>query len=568
MTGIEDANDASTAGATPRDRSSTRWARDGTVRARGRAFRDGSLLSASDLAAHVAGVDSLDAFAARLDELNGFFAVVVESDEKQFAGVDHVRSIPLWYAPEAGVVTDDPQAVRERAGNPGHDQYAENELLVTGSVFDGRTLYDGIYTVQPGEAVELDGGDVTRRRYFEYHPRTDESVGDADASARFDDAVDRMGDRLSEVVGDRQAVVALSGGNDSRLVATLLAERGHDVLAYSFGPPDHRDVVTAKRVADSLDIPWEYVEYTTQLWRDWYCSDERARFVAEHGALDSITNYGLLPALSALRERGLVDGDAVCFSGQTVAGTSERVPPHVDKPNPGVEDIVDAIVAYERRWQHDDPSFAERFRDGVRARLPDPEISTVPEAFAAFEHAKWNGRYVRYFVADVRQYDRFDLDWWLPLWDREFVDAWSDVPFAARRERHEYTQAGARKYADAAGISVQEAVDMAAKPTSKSRVGSVVEWGAGHVEGTPLAPLLAPLYWRFQRSGDDYENHPLGSWGVLPREVFEALYTGREDIHAFQTLAAAGRADYVEGWVRDPPENGVLHLEPAEDATE
>ncbi|GGL55781.1 asparagine synthase-related protein [Halocalculus aciditolerans] len=550
-----------TPNATTMNRSTREWTREHGVAVRGRAFRDGDHLTGSDLAAHVAGVDSLDAFADRLDELNGFFAVVAESGEKTFAGVDHVRSIPLWYAPEAGVVTDDPRAVREELEELTTDAHGLRELLVTGTVFGGRTRYEEVYTVRPGEAVELAAGEVSRTRYARYWPRTDARAGDDGVLDRIDAAFGRAGDRLSEVVGDRQAVVALSGGHDSRLVATLLAERGHDVLAYSYGRPEHRDVVAAKRVADSLDIPWEYVEYTTQLWRDWYCSDERARFVAEHGTLDSIPNYGSLPALSALRERGLVDDDAVCLSGQTVAGTSESVPVQLDAQTPDGDDVVDAVVAAAAHWRYDHDAFDRRFRDGIRARLPDAEISTVPEAFAALEHAKWDSYHTRYFVADVRQYDRFDLDWWLPLWDREFVDAWSDVPFAERRGKRAYATAATRRYAAAADVPLSDARALAAAPETPSSVESIVERLADRATGTPLAALLAPLYWRFRRSRGDYDDHPLGWWGIVPRALFDALYTGREDVHSFQTLAAAGRADYVEGRVRDPPKRGVVPLD-------
>ena len=44
-------------------------------------------------------------------------------------------------------------------------------------------------------------------------------------------------------------------------------------------------------------------------------------------------------------------------------------------------------------------------------------------------------RQCKYIVNNVRCYEFHDADWWLPLWDREFVSVWQDVPLAMRRHR-------------------------------------------------------------------------------------------------------------------------------------
>jgi len=90
------------------------WTRAGAVAVCGGAFRDGDHLVGEALCDQFADVDSLSAFVAALDGLNGFFAVGVERDDETLLGVDHVRSIPLVYAPDAGVVSDDPRVVTDR----------------------------------------------------------------------------------------------------------------------------------------------------------------------------------------------------------------------------------------------------------------------------------------------------------------------------------------------------------------------------------------------------------------------------------------------------------------------
>lgn len=539
------------------------WVVDGDVAARGAAFFDGELLRGTDLAAHVAGADTLAAFADRLDALNGFFGVVVERADETFVGVDHVRSVPLLYAPAEGVVSDDARWLVDRLGAPAFDPAAESELLVAGSVLDDRTLVPGMWTVRPGEAVRLRDGSAESVRYTEYAPRTDDAAaGGAEASGGdgLEAALDAAFDRFARVIGDRQVALPLSGGYDSRLIATELAERDCDLLTFSFGTPDAEDVRVARDVAAALDVPWEFVEYTTDRWAEWYRSPERPAFVDSAFTYDAIPNYGTVPALSELRASGVVDADAVCTSGQTVAGMSENVPRELDVPAPTRADLVDAVVDYWRRWQWNDPAFDAHVRSRIEAMLPPDDVGTLPAAFAAYERWKLADRHVKYFVADVRQYDFHGLDWWLPLWDREVVAAWERVPFARRREKQRFCEEIDRRFAAAAGIDRGEAASFATETTAPSLAGRAVDWVAEHAVDSPVAPLLAPVYWRLQRRRSDYGDHPLGWYGIVPPDLFAQLYSGREDVHFLQTLEAVGRASFVDGTVENPPRDGVVSV--------
>jgi asparagine synthase (glutamine-hydrolysing) len=548
----------------------------GRVSVRGRAFAGETLLDGTALAAHFGdaaaldGPDPLAEFAAALDALNGFFAVVVERPDETFAGVDHVHSIPLVYAPAEGLVSDDARRLADRLGAGGYDPLAESELLVSGNVLGDRTLVPGLRALRPGEAVKLVDGEAERTRYAAFEPRTDEGVDDGGALERLERAVDAAFDRLSTVVGDRQVALALSGGADSRLVATELAARDHDVVTYSFGTSGNEDVRVAREVAAALDLQWEIVAYSTDSWREWYVSPERAAFVDRAFTYDSIPNYGTVPALSELRDRGVLDDDAVCSSGQTVAGVSENVPAAFETPAPDADDVVDAVLEYWARWGWENPAFDRVVRERIAAAVADGgepaadgsagEIDSFSTAFAAFERWKHDERHTKYFVADVRQYDFFGLDWWLPLWDREVVAAWANVSVADRRRKRAYADLVDRRFAAQTGLDRAAATAFTVESEAPTFAGRLIDAAAERVVDSPVAPYLRGVYWRLQRARSDYGDHPLGWYGIVPPELFARLYSGREDVHALQTLEAVGRASFVEGTVTDPPRDGVLSL--------
>jgi len=553
--------------------SERRWTGVGPVAVRGQAFRGDDLLAGESLCEHFADATTLDAFAEALDALNGFFAVVVDGTDGVLLGVDHVRSIPLVYAPAApSLAGDDVTAVAERLDGA-YDPLAESEFLVSGGVLDDRTLFSDLRTVRPGEAVRLADGESETVRYTDFRPRVDEPPGDgdtagdgdadpddADARERLETAIDAAFDRFAEVVGDRQVAVALSGGYDSRLLVTELARRDVDLLTYSFGRPDAEDVRVARDVAAALAVPWEFVEYSTERWGAWYRSPERPSYVERAFTYDSIPNYGSLPAVSRLRGRDVIDENAVCSSGQTVVGVSENVPGEIETAAPTRADLVDAIVRYLARWQWENPAFDAALRSQVEASIPGGEVESLPDAFARFERWKRLERHTKYFVADVRQYDFHGLEWWLPLWDRAVVDAWAAVPFPRRREKGLYRSVVDRRFAAVTGFSRDETTGMTVRTSAPSFAGRLVDGAAERVVDSPIAPLLRGLYWRFQRRRSDYGDHPLGWYGILPPDLFARLYSGREDVHALQALEAVGRASFVDGTVTDPPRDGVLSL--------
>lgn len=536
------------------------WNLDDGVAVRGGAFVDDEYREGPELHTAFAGVDTLAAFVAALDRVAGFFAVAIDTGEGCLVAVDHARSIPMVYAPERMLVGDDARALREDGEATSWDPVAESELLVGGNVLDNRTLDPGVRTVRPGEAVWIGPEDVETIRYAAFDPRTDGPAHDAAAEERLSDAIDAAFDRFARLVGDRRVAIALSGGADSRLVVTELASRDVDLLAYSFGREDAEDVRVARRVAALLDVPWVHVPYSSDRWREWYLGDERSAYVRSAAQLDAIPNYGAMPSIAALRERGYLPSDAVCSSGQTVAGLSEDLPVPPDRDCPTREAVVEGIVRYWSRWRVDDGAFEAVLREQIAGTLPGGDPLSLAEALGAMERWKLDERHSKYFLAEVRQYDFHGLDWWLPLWDPQVVDAWADVPFARRRGKQCYRELVDRRFAGAAGIPVADAAGLGVSVTAPTTIGRLIDDVAERVVDTPVAPLLAGVYWRLQRARSDYGDHPLGWYGILPPELFAQLYSGREDIHAMQALETVGRASFVDGTVTDPPVDGVLSL--------
>ena len=64
-------------------------------------------------------------------------------------------------------------------------------------------------------------------------------------------------------------IIPLSGGLDSRAILANLLEQldSHKIIAVTYGLPDSPDVKTAKHIAKSLDIQWDWINLSEYEWK-------------------------------------------------------------------------------------------------------------------------------------------------------------------------------------------------------------------------------------------------------------------------------------------------------------
>jgi asparagine synthase (glutamine-hydrolysing) len=556
------------------------WCRDGAVAARGTAFVDGARHDAEALATLFTGVNDRASFRATVESLSGFFAVVRVLDGTVLAATDHVRSVPLFYAPDLGVVSDSARHLRRRLGTRPVDTVAEAEYLAATYVTGGETLYPDVRTLRAGEvlALETTGGDRTNdrgggdegtdrtggavddprwesERYWTYAPSATAADPDrtpTDRLAAFDDALVGAFERLLAVADGRPVAVPLSGGVDSRLVATMLVRLGaEDVRAFTYGRPGTPDVRVAERVADELDLPWRHVPYDAERWRERFASPDRTAYYERADGFDAVPNLSAWPAVSDLLAEGWLPDDAVVVPGQTVAEIAGHLPAALLDDDATAGDAVASVLdRHYRQWAYDDRlerAFAARVRRVVDGRCDPADPTSV---YAAWE---WQERQAKFLCGDGRIYEHVGLDWWFPLWDPAVARAWGAFPASARLDKRRYDAFVAALYADVADVDRR-----AAERTQldEDRLAAGLRRVRGAVAASPLADLVRPVYRRFRVRTASRESGPFAQFGVVPPEQFERLYEAGRTHHGFRALVAVGRLSFDParegGWPDEP----------------
>ncbi|APX96782.1 asparagine synthase-related protein [Natronorubrum daqingense] len=583
------------------------WTHEDGISVRGRAFAEESLLEGEALARRFHdAVDRADpdnslesiseAVADAAVTLEGFYAAVVRTPDVTILVADGARSIPLYYDASGTIVSDRGTVVRDSI-EAERDPVAENEFLLTRYVTGPETVWQSVFAIQPGEVVRLEDGNVTRGTYREYWP-AGPSVGSGaeDPESRLEAALETALDRLERVAGDRPVVLPLSGGYDSRLLASSLVARGREVIGFTFGRSGHPDVEMSRAVASRLGIQWEFLPYDEETWREWYHASSGVRYRERAFGGDALPFLAEWPALRELLERGRIPQDALYCPGHTVATPSERLPvftgessrgrsgrsggcvPATDgaddeseskpdsEPESRIEASLEALVEYVLEthyglWEWDDDAFREaaleRIRRGVLGGRQPEQLTDPTRLAAGYERWEWRGRMSTFTNGDLRAYEDAGVDWWLPLWDPAYVRAWEQVPLEQRREKAAHASLAVEAYRNAANVSKRRArrTDRSLSPFDRclSLLRHTPVRQFSERDGDWLPPFLAP-----RSSWSEPGQHPLAWYGAVDDEVLERVPDSR-GFYALRTAAKTGRLR-LSKLTESVPENGRIEL--------
>jgi len=530
-----------------------RWKIDGGIYATGRAFLDEEYRDTDGLVDLFDSIRSFTDFASVAKKLNGCYAVIVDTDDWTYAATDHARTVPLFYdVGDRPVVSDSARWLREQSGVREYDPIAESEFALAQYVTGRNTLFSNTKTLRAGEAVRIGRSEtpagIDVRRYYSYIPRGKNSRNETELLRRLDQTLTNAVDRLVEVADGRPIAVPLSGGYDSRLVIVLLKSVGYEeVVAFSFGRSGNDDAAVSKQVAATLDVPWEFVEYTPDSWHEWFSSDDRKAYYNRSFNYDSIPNMGMMPAARALLDSGRLPADTIFCPGQTVATPSEHIPERTS-PRMDTKDVIEYIIdRHFSLWNWSNDAFREIEHQRIADALPTSGVVSLSDAAAAYEKWEWEERQAKFINGDVRQYEFLNADWWLPLWDREFVDFWATVPLEHRRDKALLRNYVAKKYAEIADIPVRKA-----KISNQHR--GIVNRVKTRVSDSSLKPVLRPIYrWAVNDEAALSGEH-WGWYGIVPDEQLDELRAAASNVYSFRVLEALGRLSF------DPPrqEPGLL----------
>ena len=145
------------------------------------------------------------------------------------------------------------------------DNVNSDEFLSIGFVAGEETLLQDIFQVQAGEYLIFDDNKLKKEFYFDYLTKKISTKSFDELKSEFLDILRDSIQRIIKLANGRHIVLPLSGGYDSRLIASLLKQANYqNVTCFTYGKKNSPEVIISKKVANELGFKWFFVEYNEQ----------------------------------------------------------------------------------------------------------------------------------------------------------------------------------------------------------------------------------------------------------------------------------------------------------------
>ncbi len=224
-------------------------------------YRDSNLIN------YFSQARSWEEFKELCKEANGSFRIVLKREEEYWLATDHRASYHIYY-------THSPSEQSCAIGTNGFDllkHLKEKAWRKSSLAFflnkactpQHYTLLKDLYSLPPATALRIQEGAIGTPERYEEIPSLDEGLSlksEDEILELFQGELDQASKRFIRHLDGRQAVISLTGGFDSRLIATQLkCFHYENVLCVSYGKEGNEDMRKAKLVAERLDYPFHYI---------------------------------------------------------------------------------------------------------------------------------------------------------------------------------------------------------------------------------------------------------------------------------------------------------------------
>ena len=378
------------------------WFSDENVYCKGFVFTpDGKFLRGKPMLEYFAGIRDTNELTRKVSQANGMFSVILFGENRVWIACDRMRTFPLFYsfAGDPGmIVSDSVEQIIADTGEWSLNPEASLEFLAAGYVTGRETLARDIWQVRSAEIIEIcmydkeKTGTTTRENqaglihesegirissgiYSSYRCRDSRLISLDEAMQELDDVLKGLFQRLVDSLQGRTAVIALSGGYDSRLILAMLHKLKYkNLVCFSYGREGNAEIQIAGRVCEKLGTRFIPVIYTRQLiegFADNPAFREYAAYSSNRVSMFFLQEYF---AVMYLKEKELIPHDAVFIpghSGDFFAG-SQLIKHGLVESDESIDKIVRRIVHLKYSWTDGRKEhlkvFAERVKHSIREK--------------------------------------------------------------------------------------------------------------------------------------------------------------------------------------------------------
>lgn len=415
------------------------WFSNGNCHAKGYVYHKGQCLMGMELVHYFSKLfNKEENFVELAKKINGCFVFIISNEDYHLAISDKFRSFPLFWSLNNNkfIISDDASVIYDKCAEMELDPVSEEEFIKLYCVSGHHTLYKNIFKIPAGNILEVKNNKHQLHIYWDHNHNYESNFSSNSLMKELDKVCNSMFERLITSLDGKTAVIPLSGGLDSRLIAVMLKKLGYkNVICYTYGRRKGFEAVLAEKIAKKLEFPWYFIEYTSGIFQHYFT--EEAESYRKYGF-----NYSSLPheqdyfALTDLKSKGLIPDNSIFipgFCGDLLAGSYLPDYYTTNKLQPNQTSLLNLIL--NSLYEPDNTqSFA--LLERLKQQLKAPE--NIEQLINLYEAWFTTNKVSNYIINSVKVYEYFGYEWRMPLWDDEWMQIWYSLPNEFRYDKNFY----------------------------------------------------------------------------------------------------------------------------------
>lgn len=367
----------------------------------------------------------------------GLFTIIIMVSESEFLLInDIIRAFPVFYYKNDNNIhlSDDIDVILKDINIKEINSVSKSEFVSAGFVSGHNTLINNIQITQSGELLLFKNNFLTIESYFNYSISKPNQSSKEELETKSKLIIDNTFKRLVESLNGRMAVIPLSGGLDSRLIACKLKELGHEkILCYTFGNSSNNpEKITSEKVAKKLGLDWVFIEYNQENIGKFINSMHFIEYYKYYTQYSSSFMFQDYFAVKYLTENKLIPNDSIFipgYSGDFLGGSQLYKNGNI-KFKSSLKQIARNIV--NKRYIHTKLSSKQKrdIEQKIKIQL-ETTNGNINEllAYSVFENWEIKENLSKFIAQAAHIYNFFGYEFRLPYWDFELVNFYKHMPF-------------------------------------------------------------------------------------------------------------------------------------------
>ena len=373
-------------------------------------------------------------------QFHGIYTFIKNMENGIAIITDTINYFPLFYFKQNKnwILSDNWNYLTDIKGGIKPNLDAEIEFLSVGFVLGNETLDVDILKTRVGEKLLLNN-DGTFERIPDYYYLPEFFIKDNFQKINdiLIDKIDEAGHRLIKFLDSRTAVLPLSGGFDSRLIASVLKKLNYEsVICFTYGrKTDEVDVSSS--VAQILGYKWYFIDYS-EIDLTTYIQDsgflEYINFIGNGYTMPYLQEYF---AVKKLVENKLIPDNSVFLSGHVgdnIAGSYILKSIKTTQQNNRLfNNLIENYFFFKKITKNEKQQLKKR----ISITISDyPKENNYSKNYNPYiEDWSLKEKFSKFLFHSSKVFDFWGYNTYFLLWDKEIVDFFRNLPYKHRENK-------------------------------------------------------------------------------------------------------------------------------------